>query len=137
MKAAIEVLGSTLNPFLTNFTPHSYIPSGLLRAALSVGSLFRLGVFRGHAHDCGAASEVRVIVYVWFVDFYGVVWNHERTTGTLDEHDPAGSSLFHSNLSGLHVDDTLLYVFLWRRFGIPSRDCSLGGAACGAVMVSY
>jgi hypothetical protein len=86
------------------------VATGVLRFAVSVGSLFCPGLLLRYTHASCKTTEICDILHVRLLDIYGIFWYTARPCGAPNFHDPTGSAPLYLLLLGIDVYNALFYV---------------------------
>ncbi len=91
-----------------------------------IRSLFCLGIFCGHAHDCGATTKVCPLLYLRLLDLYGLVWRIKGARGAFTIYAHRRATALYLRLCGIHVSDLVLHIYQRR----SHRLCLCVGCIC-------
>jgi hypothetical protein len=99
---------------------------GILCTSLFVRTFLCLGILYRSALVGDSASKVCNLLYHGIDHFHGILWYFKRSNGAFAKYVCRRPSLFQLFVHRFHGDDTILYIYSRRSFGIPGEyNCAL------------
>jgi len=108
---------------------------GLLRSSFSIYTVFCIGILCRLADHRAETAKVCSLLYMRFLDIYGLVWNSQGTGGTFEIDVYSGSNVLHHYLFWKYASDLVSYFHQRRDSGICECSCGLGSPTCCIDMV--
>ncbi len=120
-----------------SYAERCFFDTGILWIALLIGRLFRTSILCGHSDHGRTSTQVLFKLLDGLVNVYEFVWDIKRADGALKKYATARSYALYNNLRWFFIFHSVLYLLLWRYFGLFDGHVVLGNSVSCFTLVPY